>query len=136
MAPLFIEQQMIPNLLSYKAPTSYELQKVDCNCNDCKFMVRDLDKYQKSIEFHRDLQQKEFDHQYERLKKIALEYRRQNELEKYQQLSDEVRKMKFQFDKSGVTTNYGNCSKFSKPVSFIPGHIQLETQECFVHRKD
>jgi len=22
----------------------YELQKIDCNCNDCKFMVRDFEK--------------------------------------------------------------------------------------------
>jgi len=22
-----------------------ELQKIDCNCNDCKFMVRDFEKY-------------------------------------------------------------------------------------------
>jgi hypothetical protein len=24
---------------------SIELQKIDCNCNDCKFMLRDLEKY-------------------------------------------------------------------------------------------
>ncbi len=23
----------------------YELQKIDCNCNDCGFMVRDFEKY-------------------------------------------------------------------------------------------
>ena len=22
-----------------------ELQKLDCNCNDCKFMIRDIDKF-------------------------------------------------------------------------------------------
>lgn len=27
----------------------YELQKVDCNCNDCKFMQRNLEKF-KSME--------------------------------------------------------------------------------------
>lgn len=25
----------------------YELQKIDCNCNDCKFMLRDLAKLDK-----------------------------------------------------------------------------------------
>ena len=28
----------------------YELEKIDCNCNDCKFMVRDFDKY-KSFDY-------------------------------------------------------------------------------------
>ena len=72
----------------------YELQKIDCNCNDCKFMERDFEK------------RKSFDHLYEGS----------------QNASHRI--------------NYGNCSKFSKPVSFIPNHCQLETQECFVHRKD
>jgi hypothetical protein len=33
--------------------TSYELQLIDCNCNDCKFMVRDferLEAHKKSYE--------------------------------------------------------------------------------------
>lgn len=69
-----------------------ELQKIDCNCNDCKFMVRDFEKY------------KSFDHLY-----------------------------------SGSSPshriNYGNCTKFNKPVSFIPAVCQIETQVCFEHRK-
>ena len=36
--------------------------------------------------------------------------------------------------KSGVS--YGNCTKFDKPVSFIANTCQIETQECFVHRRD
>jgi hypothetical protein len=31
---------------------------------------------------------------------------------------------------------FGNCTKLNKPVSFIPMTCQLETQHCFVHRKD
>lgn len=31
--------------------------------------------------------------------------------------------------------NYGDCTKFNKPVSFIPNWCQLETQECFEHRR-
>ena len=27
----------------------FELQKIDCNCNDCKFMIRDLNK----LELHK-----------------------------------------------------------------------------------
>jgi len=32
--------------------------------------------------------------------------------------------------------NYGKCTKFNKEVSFIPNHCQIETQECFKHRRD
>lgn len=31
--------------------------------------------------------------------------------------------------------NYGQCQKFGKPVSFIPNVCQIETQNCFEHRK-
>jgi hypothetical protein len=31
--------------------------------------------------------------------------------------------------------NFGNCTKFNKSVTFIPNTCQLETQECFQHRK-
>lgn len=32
--------------------------------------------------------------------------------------------------------NYGTCSKLNKEVTFIPNWCQIETQECFKHRKD
>ena len=73
-----------------------KLQKIDCNCNDCKFMERDFVKY------------KSFDGLY---------------------------------TENGRVTNpshrpaYGNCNKFSKPVSFLPGTLQMNTQECFTHRR-
>lgn len=46
-----------------------------------------------------------------------------------------AQKMRFQFDKSGLL-NYGNCTKFDKLVLFIPNVCQLETQNCFVHRRE
>ncbi len=70
-----------------------ELQKIDCNCNDCKFMVRDFETYKK------------FDHLYDG---TSPSYR----------------------------INYGNCQKFNKAVSFIPGVCQIDTQYCFEHRRD
>lgn len=30
---------------------------------------------------------------------------------------------------------FGDCAKFNKPVSFTPETCQLETQNCFDHRK-
>jgi len=63
-----------------------ELQKIDCNCNDCIYMVRDM----------------------------------------------------IRLPKKGIPCpiNYGRCSKFDKDVSFIPATCQIETQNCFKHRKD
>ncbi len=70
-----------------------ELQNIDCNCNDCKYMIRDIDK------------RKSFDHLH------------QGQLNASHRI------------------NYGNCSKFNKPVSFIPNTIQIDTQGCFEHRR-
>lgn len=64
----------------------YELQKIDCNCNDCGYLVRDLNRRP---------------------------------------------------DKGKPSPiNYGNCNKFNKPVTFIPATCQIDTQNCFIHRKD
>mgnify|MGYP001562752296 CR=1 FL=1 len=70
----------------------YELQKIDCNCNNCKFMERDFEKYKK--------------HQKS-------------------------------YEGTGLMDRlaFGNCSKFNKPVSFIPEICQIETQQCFEHRR-
>ena len=71
-----------------------ELQKIDCNCNDCKFIVRDFDK------------RKQFDSLYEGRKNAS--YR----------------------------VNYGKCTKLNKDISFIPNVCQLDTQDCFKHRRE
>jgi hypothetical protein len=71
----------------------FELQKIDCNCNDCKFMVRNFEK---------------------------------------------LKAHKKTYEETGLmdNLNFGQCSKFNKPVSFIPNICQLETQNCFKHRKE
>jgi hypothetical protein len=71
---------------------SIELQLIDCNCNDCKSMVRDLDM---------------------------------------------LNKHKKTFARTGIMDklNFGTCTKFNKSVTFIPNTCQLETQQCFQHRK-
>lgn len=63
----------------------YELQKIDCNCNDCGYMKRNLNKPPKK--------------------------------------------------NTPSPINYGFCLRFNKQVSFIPAVLQLDTQDCFVHRK-
>ena len=71
---------------------SIEQQLIDCNCNDCKFMVRDLEM---------------------------------------------LNKHKKTFSGTGIMDklNFGMCTKFNKSVTFIPNTCQLETQQCFKHRK-
>lgn len=75
----------------------YLLQKLDCNCNDCGFMIRDFEGYKIS-------------------EALAL-------------------KINPDVAKSGII-NHGFCGRFDKHVTFFPGLLQIETQECFLHRKD
>lgn len=73
---------------------SIELQNIDCNCNNCAFMIRDMFKF------------KYYEHLYGHSKKAS--YR----------------------------INYGFCDKLKKDISFIPNICQIETQKCFVNRKN
>jgi hypothetical protein len=92
-----------------------ELQKIDCNCNDCKHMVRDVEKFNKSKQWHYDNQLRYFNLIKEKTKDKS---------------------MRFEFDSSEASIHYGNCTKLNKSVSFIPNVCQLETQECFEHRRN
>lgn len=112
-----------------------ELQKLDCNCNDCGFMIRDSERLKESKQFHRQLDKDAFDRTQGILLQKAMQARRENELEKFEAIHKTRDKMKFQPSYvSGL--NYGTCSKFSKPVSFIAMTCQPENSECFTHRKD
>lgn len=70
----------------------YLRQLIDCNCNDCKFMIRDTQKLKQHLDGYKGL---------------------------------------------GISDNlqFGTCTKFNKPVNFIPNVCQIETQNCFTHRK-
>ncbi len=113
----------------------YQRQLIDCNCNDCVFMTRDVARFKASQQTHLEWQQKEYEQRKKKLIQSALEFRRKNELEKYNDILVQVDKMKFQFDKSEASIQFGQCDKFIKQVSFIPNHCQIETQQCFKHRK-
>ena len=116
---------------------SIELQRVDSNCNDCKFMVRDLERLKQSQEQHYKWQLDYFNTRKNKIIQKAKWYKdRFNDLEMWDKLLTEAENMKFQFDKKEASLNYGNCTKFNKEVSFIPVTLQLETQQCFTHRKD
>lgn len=109
----------------------YELQKIDCNCSDCYFMRRDLDRYAYWEEWHKQQDYADFQKKKEKAIKdaeaILIPQQRQTMLKK-------AHKLIFQFNKPSI--NYGVCEKFNKSVSFIPGVCQPDTQHCFIHRKD
>ena len=65
----------------------------------------------------------------------AKEWIRTRDQKKADTLLKEADRMRFVYERTSYI-NYGNCTKFNKPVSFIPVTCQLETQQCFYHRKD
>ena len=111
-----------------------ELQKIDCNCNDCLFMIRDLERFKKSLSVHHKWQLDYFNSVRDNLLKKANDWENGNCYHKAEILKKGANKMKFQFNKKEVSINYGYCNKLNKSVSFIPNTCQLETQKCFIHR--
>lgn len=115
----------------------HELQKIDCNCNDCIFMIRNIDKFKDSIEKHHKWQLDYFNcYKNKLIVKANYHKNRFYNLEFWDLLLTEAEDMKFQFNKNEAIINFGYCEKLSKEVSFIPNTCQIETQECFKHRKD
>ncbi len=115
--------------------STYQLHLIDCNCNDCKFMERDLSRYEKSLEDHKTWQLNQFNSIRDNLYKRAEDWKRKGFPDKYESVKREADSMKFQFDRKEAMINYGKCLKFNKDVSFIPNTCQLNTQECFEHRR-
>ena len=127
------------------------LQKIDCNCNDCVFMIRNVDRFKQSLIQHEKWQLDYFNTIKNNLLKKAKWWtevagkKAQEEgnkiklaecVRKSKNLIGEAESMRFQFDKSTCSIQYGTCSKFSKDVSFIPNTCQLDTQQCFSHRRN
>lgn len=112
------------------------LKKIDCNCNDCKYLVRDFKKYEESLALHYRWQFDYFNIIKENLVKRAKEWEQKGEQEKAGNLYKEAKALVFQFERSAASIFYGKCLKLNKSISFIPNICQLETQGCFVHRKD
>lgn len=114
----------------------YELQRIDCNCNDCYFLTRDLAKFEEALQQHHKWQLDYFNViKQKKIEKIAY-WNERFEFDKAETLQKDVNEMKFQFNRKVCSINFGHCDKFDKPISFIPGVCQIDTQKCFVHRKD
>lgn len=69
----------------------YELQKIDCNCNNCKYFERDID------------------------------------LTASKNNNEQIFACKI---------HYGYCNKLNKQVGEMANIALLNTQNCFIHRKD
>lgn len=113
----------------------FERQKIDCNCNDCFFMVRDIQKHEKSVKTHYKWQIECFNTIKNKMLEKAKMWEDKGEAKKSKALLSEANKMRFQHDKSTAIINFGDCRKLNKPVRFIPNTCQLHTQDCFKHRK-
>jgi hypothetical protein len=100
-------------------------------------MGRDIDKFKQSTELHLKWQLDYFNTLRSKLIEKA-KWHKDNfyDLEMWDALLTEAEKMKFQFDKSEVAIQFGNCKKLDKDVIFIPNVLQLSTQSCFTHRRD
>ena len=107
--------------------STYELQLIDCNCNDCVHLVRDLSRYTLSQIFHEKLQKEEFDRNRNHELFIGYTLKETTTINKA---------FKLQFKPQKPITQFGYCKKLDfTQVSFIPGTCQLETQKCFEHRR-
>ena len=91
-------------------------------------MQRDFAAFEKWKQVNYDMQQEQFGAR----KALAI---KNASAQDNAQLLEIAKDMMFQFDASGLL-HYGNCLKFKNPVCFIPMTCQLETQDCFVHRKN
>jgi hypothetical protein len=98
-------------------------------------MVRNMDKFKKSLELHHKWQADHFNSIRNGLLLRAKYWQEQGDNAKASVLVNQAEKMRFQFDKSKATINFGDCSKYDKPVSFIPNTLQLHTQACFESRR-
>lgn len=112
-----------------------EFQKIDCNCNDCIYMERDQKRFKESLEDHKRWQLDYFNVIKNNLLKKADWWKEKKEFEKAESVRIQADKMHFQFNKKEATINYGYCTSLNKKISFIPNVCQLDTQNCFKHRR-
>ncbi len=117
---------------------SIELQNIDCNCNNCKHMQRDMETFAKWRSFHFDMQQEMFGKRKTKaindaLALVATHPTEPSIKKAYNELLRKAWEMEFVFEKNKI--NYGVCSLFDKSVSFMTDTCQLDTQHCFENRR-
>ena len=107
----------------------FELQCIDSNCNECAFLIRDIEKFKEWEQWNRELQLKDFEVKKAKAIEDAKKQKPYNEW-----LVKKAQNLQFQFNCEGLLS-YGNCARFNKKVSFIPMNCMPENINCFRHRK-
>lgn len=109
-----------------------ELQSLDCNCNDCKFMERRTDLYNEAVAKDKAEQLWLF----RRLKALRIWRARgtKNEIRRKEALKVAL-KLTHTYTPQKTAILYGGCHKFGQLITFIPNILQLHTQKCFEHRR-
>lgn len=129
---------MNPEEMTYKFHDSFELQMIDTNCNNCFFMVRDIGKFKKWEQHHREEAEKDFQAEkkkaIEDAQKVISEGETPNDRKSGEGMLRIAMKMRFEFQKNNLV-QYGHCSKLNKPVHFQPLVNSPQNQTCFIHRK-
>lgn len=125
----------------------YELQKIDCNCNDCKHLTRLFNKQNNILAedkildeeiFYlvKDRKAKDIQDGIDNLiknKHLINDYERK--LDKYKNKLKVLLATKYGYQGQKTPIQYGVCQKLDKEVTFIPNTLQPETQNCFEHRR-
>lgn len=117
------------------------LQNVDCNCNDCIFMVRDVDKFKVAQARRREIMLEHFNavnaKEIENL--IDRETRRkEKDPAKLAQAIKAIEGRMFVYGAPHPQINYGNCTNPESgrdAINFLPTTFSGDTQQCFKNRR-
>ena len=114
--------------------STIELQKIDCNCNDCVHLARNIARLNTVRAIDDDDQ-----YYFWRAKKARAIWKARAKIKKDKERGEialaAAIALEYNYFVQRCAVNYGECNKFKKQVTFIPNTLQLETQNCFKHRR-
>src|SRR5688572_24576735 len=108
-----------------KREKAYLLQRIDCSCNDCGFMDRHMGQLNDARCKRDEMQKDSFERLRESMKDKAEYWDAHDQPHKAEVLREEIKKMKYQYESPPDEIHYGYCTKFDKPVTFIPNTCQI-----------
>lgn len=127
--------------------STIELQKIDCNCNDCKHLFRLLDKQNNLLAADKVSDEALFYIVKDRKAKTIqtainslvkhqdIIEDAERKIQKHKNKLKELLSEKYGYQGRKSPNQYGVCCKFNKQITFLPNTLQLETQDCFEHRR-
>lgn len=118
----------------------YLLQCLDSNCNDCKWMSRDIEKFKVAQERRKQGMIDHFNTVNQKEKETALEKLNRGKIttQEYKSRIREIDSRQYVHTTPHPQIQYGRCTHpvhGGKEVSFLPTTFMEETQHCFEHRK-